>query len=159
MQRIRIVDGRLGVRHHDNGGITALCRRPGTGFDIFLIGEAGIPEMRMHINQSRQNRFPGSVNHRNLRLPAFAYPGPETLRKMLSNASDPPFIQKNIRHILLFCLGIDNQSVLNQNHSVNPFSSVSLPGIAGQTKPVISHTTYSNTTLLSRYSSLMHTYG
>ena len=63
LQRIGVVYGGICVSHHYNCGKTALCRRPRACQNVFLIREAGIPEMYMHIHQPRGNQKAFRVNH------------------------------------------------------------------------------------------------
>ena len=51
-----------GVGHAGHGGDAATGGRVGAGDDILLIGEAGVPEVDMHIHQARGDGQTGGVD-------------------------------------------------------------------------------------------------
>ena len=58
-----IVHTGLRICHQNHGGVAALCRCLCAGFDVFFIGKARVPEMGMHIHESRRRHKPLGINH------------------------------------------------------------------------------------------------
>ena len=55
--------GRIGVRHLEHGGDAAEHRAARAGFEVLLVGEAGLAEMHMAVDHARQQMQAAAVDH------------------------------------------------------------------------------------------------
>ena len=63
LQSFDRVHGRFGVGHENNGGVAALDGRICAGGQIFLVSEAGIPEVGVRVYKTRADDHSAGIDH------------------------------------------------------------------------------------------------
>ena len=111
LQRLGIVDGRLGVRHAHDRREPAGSRRGRAGFDILFIGKARIAEMHVHVHQA--GRHDAALRLHDALVVVGAL--------VLADLRDLAAVQNQVKHVVDAARRVDDAAVLHQNHRASSF--------------------------------------
>ncbi len=118
-RHFRMVVHRVGVRHADDGGEPPRGGRGRSRPDVLFPLESGIAKVDVHVDQARENPFPGRVDHRAVK-PLGSFPVGKEIRYLsVRNHDAPPFIPSRF--------GIDHSSFLNEQHCAPPREGKAAP--------------------------------
>ncbi len=110
-QRLCVVDGRLGVRHAHDRREPAARRRGRAGFDVFLVFEARIAEMHMHVHQA--GRHDAALRLHDALVVVGAL--------VLADLRDLAAVNHQVKHVVDAARGVDDAAILHQNHRASSF--------------------------------------
>ena len=109
---LRTIHHWLCICHADHRSKAAGCRRRTSGLQIFFIGKSRIPEMYVHIHQSRRHHAAACVNDL-LRLSKVS---------LLTETGYLSILHPHIGHFIHAGGGIHYSSIFYKKHMDSPFS-------------------------------------
>ena len=110
-ERLRVVHGRLRVRHAHHAGEPACRGRRGAAFDVLLVREPRVAEVHVHVHQPRSH-------HAALRLDDALV----VLRALvLADLRYLAAVYHQVEHIVDAARRVDDAAVFHQDHSASSF--------------------------------------
>ena len=110
-KRLHIVHRRLRVRHAHHGGEPACRGRRGAGFDVFLVRQARVAEVHVHVHQARSHHAALGLDDALVILRALVLADPRNFTA----------VQHQVKHVVDTARRVDDATIFHQNHCASSF--------------------------------------